>query len=38
MSRVDRLSGLLMLPLLLWLAVAWALNAATVRLNPPFSA
>jgi len=38
MSRVDRLSGLLMLPLLLWLAVAWALNAATVRLNPPFGA
>jgi tryptophan-rich sensory protein len=38
MLRVDRFSGLLMLPLLLWLGIAWALNAATVWLNPPFGA
>jgi tryptophan-rich sensory protein len=38
MRRVDRTSALLMLPLLAWLAVALALNAATVWLNPPFGA
>jgi tryptophan-rich sensory protein len=38
MRRVDRTSALLMMPLLAWLAVAWALNAATVWLNPPFGA
>ena len=38
MRRVDRTSALLLLPLLAWLAVALALNAATVWLNPPFGA
>ena len=37
MHRVDRVSVRLMLPHLLWLALALALNGATVRLNPPFS-
>lgn len=34
MVKVDRLSFGLMLPHLIWLAVAWALNLATVQLNP----
>lgn len=38
MSRVDRLAVLLMLPHLAWLALAWALNWATVRLNPMIGA
>ncbi len=34
MARVDRFSSFLMVPHLAWLGLAWALNLATVRLNP----
>jgi tryptophan-rich sensory protein len=34
MIKVDRFSFGLMLPHLMWLTVAWALNLATVELNP----
>jgi len=34
MSRVDRVAVMLMLPHLTWLGLAWALNQATVSLNP----
>ena len=35
--RYSRASGLLLLPYLVWVAFAAALNAATVRLNGPFT-
>ena len=37
-ARLDRLAGALLLPYLLWLGLATAINIEVVRLNAPFTA
>jgi tryptophan-rich sensory protein len=35
---ISPTASLLLAPYILWVSIAWALNLAIVRLNPPFGA